>query len=588
VAQGGISRHGPAANTTAANTAAGDSDVFLAKLSSDGRRLIFSARFGGNSADYSFAIAVDSSGSASITGATYSPDFPTAHPFQPDYSGGCLLSSADGGATWSKLDRGLPGQAGGSIVQSVSALAVDPETASIVYAGVAIAGSFYLAKSSDAGTSWSLVPMPGMVSRIAVDPASPSILYAGLAAASSTVTAFDAGVTHDAGSTLDTGALAEPGVFTSGVFRSTDGASSFTPVGLAGHSVYSLLVDPKDSRSILAGTQDGFFRSSDGGATWLHGDPGNGGAIFADLMIDADTAKLYGATDNGISISTDRGATWQRAIQLVPFIALTPDPFRHGAIYGAALPFGSPFKLGDEARVNRRRRAAGVPEGLVVSSDGGHTCVPAETGLPDEYLDYHFAVDFQTPAMYAGTYDGLFRSITPIALWRPTGLGETTITALAVASSAPGTLYAAVAPTADAFIARLTPDGSSLIYSSFVGGSNHDAGLGIALDGAGNAFVSGGTQSTDFPATAGAFQTSNNGGRDDPYSGDGFMIKVGPAGDLLYATYFGGKQAEAGTAISLAPDGNIVIAGQTSSTDFANLYPSPILGISPFLLKFSR
>jgi hypothetical protein len=603
VARDGNSRPGAAANpsaanTTAANTAPGDSDVFVAKLSSDGRRLIFSARFGGTSADYSSAITIDSSGSPVITGATYSPDFPTAHPFQADYSGGCLLSSTDSGATWSKLDRGLPGQADGSIVQSVSALVVDPEMASIVYAGVAIAGSFYMAKSTDAGATWLLVPMPGMVTRIAVGPAARSTVYAGLAAPSSTVTPCDTGATNDAGSTNDagptrgagsthsTGGASEAAVFTSGIFKSTNGGSSFTPVGLSDHGVYSLLVDPSDNSSIFVGTPDGFFRSSDSGATWLQGDKGNGGATFADLMIDANTKKLYGATDGGLSVSTDRGATWQRIALLAPLIALMQDPFGQGAIYAAALPIGCPITLGDEARVNPRRRAAGVAEGLVVSSDGGHTWVSGEAGLPDEYLDYHFAVDFQSRAMYAGTYDGLFRSITPIALWRPTGLRETTITALAVAPNAAATLYAGVAPTADAFIARLSPDGSSLIYSSFVGGSNHDAGLGIALDGAGNAYVTGGTQSADFPATAGAFQASNNGGRDDPYSGDGFMIKVGPAGDLVYATYFGGKQAEAGAAIAISPDGNIVVSGLTSSTDFPNLYPSPIIGISPFILKF--
>jgi hypothetical protein len=293
-------------------------------------------------------------------------------------------------------------------------------------------------------------------------------------------------------------------------------------------------------------------------------------------------------------VSTDRGTTWQHAGLVDAVIALMSDPITTSTIYGGVLPFGLPIKLRDDARVNPRRRLADVTSGLVSSSDGGHTWVPAETGLPDEYLDYHLAVDLQTPAMYAGTYDGLFRSTTPVALWRPTGLRETTITALAIAPSTPttpstsATLYAGVEPTADAFVARLAPDGSSLLYSTFVGGSNHDAGLGIAVDGAGNAYVTGGTQSTDFPATTGAFQTSNNGGRDDPYSGDGFMIKIGPAGDLLYATYFGGKQAEAGAAIGFDSGGNIVIAGPTSSTDFPNLYPSLTMGISPFILKFSR
>jgi hypothetical protein len=422
-----------------------------------------------------------------------------------------------------------------------------------------------------------------MVTRIVVDPATPSTIYAGLVAAADNVAAPDDVAAPDAVGAPGAGPAAE-----GGIVKSIDGGTSFAPAGLSGHSIYSLLVAPNDSRLVLVGTPDGFFHSSDGGATWLEGDAGNGGATFADLMIDAEPARLYGATDKGLSVSTDGGTTWRHAGLVEPAIALMPDPFAPGSIYAATLPLGAPVKLGDEARVNPRRRVSDVINGLMLSSDGGHAWDPADNGLLGQYLDYHLAVDFQTPALYAGTYDGLFRSTTPSALWRPTGLLETTITALAVAPSAPATLYAGVEPTADAFVARLAPDGSSLLYSSFMGGSNHDAGLAIAVDGVGNAYVTGGTQSTDFPATRDALQLSNNGGRDDPYSGDGFMIKVGPAGDLLYATYFGGKQAEAGTAIGFDPGGNVVISGQTSSTDFPNLYPSLTMGVSPFILKFSR
>jgi hypothetical protein len=64
----------------------------------------------------------------------------------------------------------------------------------------------------------------------------------------------------------------------------------------------------------------------------------------------------------------------------------------------------------------------------------------------------------------------------------------------------------------DAFVTELNATGSRLVYSTYLGGSGDDDGAGIAVDGAGNAYVTGTTSSTNFPTTAGAFQTSHGGG----------------------------------------------------------------------------
>ena len=81
--------------------------------------------------------------------------------------------------------------------------------------------------------------------------------------------------------------------------------------------------------------------------------------------------------------------------------------------------------------------------------------------------------------------------------------------------------------TADAFITKLSPDGSSLIYSTYLGGTNGDGGGGIVVDSGGNAYVTGGTFSTDFPTTAGAFQTST---KTTGEAGTAFVTKLAPDG----------------------------------------------------------
>ena len=121
----------------------------------------------------------------------------------------------------------------------------------------------------------------------------------------------------------------------------------------------------------------------------------------------------------------------------------------------------------------------------------------------------------------------------------------------------------------DAFITKLNAAGSALDYSTFLGGSAGSAvgpielGRGIAVDSLGAAYVSGITASTNFPTTAGAFNTSSNGGN------DGFVTKLTPAGSSLdYSSYLGGSNNEGNFEVAVDSLGAAYVTGRTVSTDF--------------------
>jgi uncharacterized protein (TIGR03437 family) len=125
----------------------------------------------------------------------------------------------------------------------------------------------------------------------------------------------------------------------------------------------------------------------------------------------------------------------------------------------------------------------------------------------------------------------------------------------------------------DAFVTRLKPDGSGLILSRFLGGTADDGGTGIALDGAGNIFVAGGTASTDFPVTSDAFQPMFGGsgpGLDPwPPKGDGFLTMFDPTGaTILYSTFLGGSLADYISGLALDNAGNAYLTGYTLSANF--------------------
>jgi hypothetical protein len=118
-------------------------------------------------------------------------------------------------------------------------------------------------------------------------------------------------------------------------------------------------------------------------------------------------------------------------------------------------------------------------------------------------------------------------------------------------------------PCFDAFVTKLNPSGSAILYSTYLGGSGGDYGYDLAVDSGGNTYVTGYTTSTHFPVTTGAFQRSNGGGY------DAFVTKINPAGSgLLYSTYLGGLGAETAYGIAVDSAGQAAITGYTGSANF--------------------
>jgi uncharacterized protein (TIGR03437 family) len=127
------------------------------------------------------------------------------------------------------------------------------------------------------------------------------------------------------------------------------------------------------------------------------------------------------------------------------------------------------------------------------------------------------------------------------------------------------------------FVTKLNPGGTALVYSTYLGGSGvpasangnmpayGDAATALAVDGSGNAYVTGSSFSADFPVTQGALQTANR----SPSFNNAFVAQLNPTGNaLIYSTYLGGGNGDSANGLALDGSGNVYIAGSTSSLDF--------------------
>ncbi|HMD31716.1 MAG TPA: SBBP repeat-containing protein, partial [Candidatus Acidoferrales bacterium] len=147
--------------------------------------------------------------------------------------------------------------------------------------------------------------------------------------------------------------------------------------------------------------------------------------------------------------------------------------------------------------------------------------------------------------------------------------GEPIITGATSSTDFPRTLGPGLNGGLDAFVSKLSANGSALVYSFYLGGESSDQGSAIAVDAAGNAYVTGSTSSTGFPVTTGVFQRTLMG------SENAFVAKIAPAGGVLWATYLGGNLADMGSGIGVdgANPANVYVSGSTSSTTFPTHAP---------------
>jgi hypothetical protein len=227
-----------------------------------------------------------------------------------------------------------------------------------------------------------------------------------------------------------------------------------------------------------------------------------------------------------------------------------------GAAYIAGATEGEDFPI---KNAFQPKKGGGPKDGFIakLSSAGDELVYSSYLGGSSEDVCYAVAVDSAGAAYLTGLTDGSFPLKNAFQKIRK--------------------------GSSDAFIAKVAPDDSSLVYSTFLGGSGFDRGGGIAVDGAGKAYIAGYTGSRNFPLKN-PYQSVLKG------SYDAFLSVFAPNGKSLVAsTYLGGSYREWCWETSLGADGTILITGTTNSLDFPTLKPyqkSLKNGDDVFVLKF--
>jgi uncharacterized repeat protein (TIGR01451 family) len=485
-------------------------DAFVTKLNDTGTGLVYSTYLGGSSQDTGSAIALAASGEAYITGSTTSSNFPTTPGVVRVINGGAAKST-NSGTIWLAKNAGLTNS-------TVLSLAIDPVTPTTLLAGTSGGGAF---RSTDGGAIWSVVNS-GLtdltIKTLAIDATAPSTIYLGTQ--------------------------------TRGVFRSTNGGSTWRAIntGQNGMNVSSLKIDPTNHAKIYAGTDQGVYQSTNGGANWVASNNGlTQGLSINVLAIDPTTpTTLYvGLNFNGIYKSTNGGTNWsQGGLQGVAILSLAFDPATSSTIY------------------------AGTSNGLYKSTDAGANWRGINTGLTNRTVNA-IAISPANPSiLYAGTANDVYKSTDAGNVWDAvgTGLAGAVVNALVIDPFNSQTLYSGTAGgNADVFVTRLNAAGTALGFSTLLGGSAFDNGYAITLDGPGNIYVTGTTNSVNFPVTRGMYRNFTNGFS----NGDAFVSKLNPAGAaLIYSTYLGGFDFDSGAGIAVDGAGNAYVAGYTSSREF--------------------
>jgi len=519
-----------------------------------------------------------------------------------------IFRSADGGATWTKTTS-----TGLTVGSFISALAVHPTNPSTLFIGV-FSG---LMKSTDGGNNWSSVitsPLTfGTISCIVFDPSTPSTMYVG--AGNGAFKSTDSGATwilqnnfgvpgtpnvHAIAIDPTTPLTIYAGTSGSGFFKSTNGGSVWTAMnsGMGGPNptfINTVVIDPANPATIYTGhgSSGGINKSTNGGASWTP--LTNGIPQFNQVnAMSATTSGVYAAVGNtGIIKTTNGGTNWAPANTglwnlSVRAIATHPSD-------GSILYVGTGTSFSTDCFVTKLNAAGSgilfstllggsneeIGNGIAVDGNGnihvaGQTTslnfpvVNAAQGTPSTLNCNDAFVVKLNPSVPSYVYSTYLR-------------GSSCDTANAIAVDASGNSYItgstssndflianafqpalAQSSSGDAFVTKLNPAGSP-IYSTYLGGTgSFEAGWGIAADASGNAYVTGSTDSSNFPMMN-PIQGSFSGGS----LGDVFVTKFNSQGSaLIYSTYLGGVSSDQARSIAIDSGNNAYVTGSTDSGNF--------------------
>lgn len=478
--------------------------AFVSKLNPQGTALIYSTYVGGTGGDAAHGLAVDSAGDAYIVGETGSTDFPvTPGAFQTAISGLrnsfiVKLNSTGGGLAYATY-LGAPAAVSYLSFDAAAAVAIDS------------AGNAYVA-----GTTYA----PGF-------PVTPGAvqtkLKSGLAS-----NAYVAKL-NASGSAL---------VYATFLGGSGQGAFSFGPAVFEGDAATALAIDSSGNAYVTgyAHSADfpitaGAFQTTNKAATTSGLDSSIPGYNAFVSKINPSGSVLVFSTylgGSGVKFPFSSQGTEQNYEQIFGDGANAIAVDNAGNVYVAGGAYSADFPITAGAYQTKLRAAQPVAAPANFSQIGSNAFVaelnPAGTNLVYSTFvggsgsDHAnaMAIDGSGNAYFAGTTTSLDLPVVGAALQR--------VNKAAVASNA-GT----------AFAAELNATGTALTYATFLGGSGTvtsgnqpegDTAYGLALDGAGNLYVAGGTWSADFPASQGAFQTSNKAAANGQ---NGFVAKLNPA-----------------------------------------------------------
>ena len=360
-------------------------------------------------------------------------------------------------------------------------------------------------------------------------------------------------------------------VYVTGFTQSSD----FPTQRASGSSVY---------QSSLIGQTAAFLTKLNSGGTILFSTYFGGTDVGSNTRADAIARDSSG----NIYIA---GRTDSNALPVTPG---APQSTRRGA--GHANAFVTRFNasgivsnstyLGGTGNTTTGCNAGDEAHGLAVDSATGNVYITGSTDSAD------FPGSPGTPACIAGFVLGMnFARTQPIVFARLIGasnftprnsgngvaIDQAATTCLPGSPSSPGgiNLYVtgqvSTTDNGDVYAGKFDSSGN-FCYETTVAGSAADTGNSIAVDAIGNAYIAGSSSSANFPVTPDAKQGTFGGGRGP---GDAMVMKLGPTGTTLYASFLGGSSFDQGNGIALDSQGNVSIAGQTQSTDFPTVNPFP-------------